>query len=288
MTDAELELLVSNSWSCKKCEAKLRSQRNDNTVATPVKSSLANVCTLSDVSADCFKTTMLDLEKKFSEGQVRLEHSLEACLTKLNANSDTLIRLEDIIKTQQDIILNLQTENTKLKSCVEVLNDKVDSLEQYGRRNMIEIHGIPTVHGEKTNEVVLATCKAVGVDLGPEAIDSCHRLPKGANQHSPGIIVKFVRRDDAHKVLDKKKQVRRLSTRDVGFQTEERPVFINLSLTMVRRKILSQLKKLQKEKGFKYVWVDRAGNIKVRPVDKGKVSMINSDRDLEAFIAAMD
>ncbi|XP_039297440.1 uncharacterized protein LOC111050927 [Nilaparvata lugens] len=233
MTDTELELLVSNSWSCKKCEAKLRSQRNDNTVATPAKSSLANVSALSDVSADCFKSTMSDLENKFSEGQVRLEHSLEACLTKFNANSDTLIRLEGIIKTQQDIILNLQTENTKLKGWVEVLNDRVDSLEQYGRRNMIEIHGIPTVHGEKTNDVVLATCKAVGVDLGPEAIDSCHRLPKGANQHSPGIIVKFVRRDNAHKVLDGKKQVRRLSTRDVGFQTEERPVFINLSLTVM-------------------------------------------------------
>ncbi|XP_039277348.1 uncharacterized protein LOC111045838 [Nilaparvata lugens] len=97
---------------------------------------------------------------------------------------------------------------------------------------MLEIHGVPTVHGENTRDVVLATCKAVGVDLGPEAIDSCHRLPKGANQHSPGIIVKFVRRDDAHKVLDKKKHVRRLSTRDVGFQAEDRPVFINLSLTL--------------------------------------------------------
>ncbi|XP_039291257.1 uncharacterized protein LOC120352963 [Nilaparvata lugens] len=152
---------------------------------------------------------------------------------------------------------------------------------------MLEIHGIPSAHEENTRDLVLATCKAVGVELGPEAIDSCHRLPKGAKQHAPGIIVKFVRRDDAHRVLDKKKLKRNLSTRDVGFQTAERPVFVNLSLTGLRRKILSQMKNIQREKNLKYVWVDRTGNIKARPVEKGKISIVNTDKDLESFLATL-
>ncbi|XP_022199326.2 uncharacterized protein LOC111056289 [Nilaparvata lugens] len=168
-----------------------------------------------------------------------------------------------------------------------MLNERVDALEQYGRRNTLEIHGIPAAREENTRDLVLAACKAVGVELRPEAIDCCHRLAKGANQRSPGIIPKFVRRDVAHMVLDKKKQMRNLSSRAVGVQGEEHSVFINLSLTVMRRKILSQVKKLQKDHGFKYVWVDKAGNIKVRPVYKGRVTVINNDTELNAFIAAL-
>jgi hypothetical protein len=287
ISDAELELLVANSWSCKQCMTKLRGQRNDNAESTPAETSSSTSSAQSAIPMDCFKTAILELKHDLGEGQSRLEESLQSCLEKLSSNSETLVRLEEIIKAQQAIILTLRTENTNLKKNVDVLNDRVDSLEQYGRRNTLEIHGIPSAGGENTRDLVLATCKAVGVNLGPEAIDSCHRLPKGANQHSPGIIVKFVRRDDAHMVLDRKKHVRNLSTRAVGVHGEERPIFINLSLTVVRRKILSQVKKLQKNHGFKYVWVDRAGSVKVRPIDKGKVSTINTDKELEAFIAAL-
>ncbi|XP_039282941.1 uncharacterized protein LOC120351061 [Nilaparvata lugens] len=168
---------------------------------------------------------------------------------------------------------------------LELLTDKLDALEQYGRKNTLEIRGVPFSENENVRDLVLATCRAVGVDVGAEAIDICHRLKASAAQPTPAIVAKFVRRDVAHQVLSGKKQVRRLSSRVFGLPGEEQPVYINGSLTLVRRKMLSQAKKLQRERGYKYVWVDWAGNVKIRPVDKGRVFTVNNENELQTFMA---
>ncbi|XP_039290395.1 uncharacterized protein LOC120352693 [Nilaparvata lugens] len=152
---------------------------------------------------------------------------------------EILTKQGGIIKTQEKIISALQGDNLQLKKSVELLTDKLDALEQYGRKNTLEIRGVPFSENENVRDLVIATCRAVGVDVGAEAIDVCHRLKASAAQPTPAIVAKFVRRDVAHQVLSGKKQVRRMSSRVFGLPGEEQPVYINGSLTLVRRKMLS-------------------------------------------------
>jgi hypothetical protein len=284
LSEAELKIILSTSWSCKMCLSKLKLQCSNGSDSTPVKGNVSGASASSQptMSMDWFKSAMLDLKNEILSGQTRLEQSLQSCLDKLETYSDIVSKQGELIKTQQNIILSLQSENAKMKKSVERLDDRLDMLEQYGRRNTLEIHGVPAMRDENVADLVIATCKAVGVVLGPQAIDCTHRLPMGGGQRTPGIVARFVRREDADRVLRGKKEVRRLSTRVAGFPGEEQPIFINLSLTARRRGILAQAKRLQKERGFKYVWVDRTGNVKIRPVHNGKVFTIRTENELDS------
>lgn len=282
LSEAELELMSKN-WSCKNCLSKLRIQRNSNS-DTPVKSANSLQCQSTTITSDVLEKLLSDLKNEILGGQARLEKSLEICRQQLSSNSDIITKQSDIIKGQEQIILALQNDNIQLKKNIDLLTDKLDALEQYGRKNTLEIRGVPVADNENVADLVIATCKAVGVTVGTEAIDVCHRLKKSAAQSTPAIVAKFVRRDVVHQVLAGKKQVRRLSSRVLGVQGDDLPIYINVSLTLVRKRILAQAKKLQKEMDFKYVWVDWAGNVKIRKVDRGKVFTLNTEKDLNSFM----
>ena len=55
--------------------------------------------------------------------------------------------------------------------------DKIDALEQYGRRQNLEIVGIPEKANEDTNKIVIEVAKLLKVDIAVEHIFTSHRLP---------------------------------------------------------------------------------------------------------------
>ena len=94
--------------------------------------------------------------------------------------------------------MELQATTKKLQDLSGAHND----LEQYVRRECVEIRGIPlpSSHSkEDTNEIVLKVAKLMGVDIEDRDISISHRLRnsesyKGKGNKSPPIVVKFVRR----------------------------------------------------------------------------------------------
>ena len=58
-------------------------------------------------------------------------------LGELSSLKDEVINLKDVI------IRNIQEENVKLRSSVEILQNRFNYLEQYGRCNNIEVSVIP-------------------------------------------------------------------------------------------------------------------------------------------------
>ncbi|XP_022202184.2 uncharacterized protein LOC111058912 [Nilaparvata lugens] len=213
----------------------------------------------------------------------KLQESLSSCHAKLDNNAEILVTQGELIASQQEIIRTLQTENEALKQKIDDLSMQADDLEQCGRRNTLEIHGIPVADREVVSKVVLQTCQAVGVQIGAEEIDCCHRLKKRPDSRNPPpIIVKFVRRTIAHEIMQQKRSVNKLSIRRMGMQGETHPVYINLSLTAPRKILLSKVRKLQKEFGFKYVWVDKTSTIKIRIVENGRIYTVRCEKDLKA------
>ena len=72
------------------------------------------------------------------------------------------------------------------------LCDGLDDLEQYSRKNSLEIVGIPeSIRGNEG--AVLKIANALNVQVKPEDIDICHRVKR---KKSSPIIVRFV----SHKV----------------------------------------------------------------------------------------
>ena len=110
----------------------------------------------------------------------RLESKL---LSRFDNLSTEFLNLKDII------IKNLQIENECLRNIVSYLNKRIISLEsnhnmleQYGRRNNIEITGIPdTVQDIELENKVIEIFDAIGVEANSADFKDCHRVGKSKN-----------------------------------------------------------------------------------------------------------
>jgi len=72
--------------------------------------------------------------------------------------------------------LKCESKDLKLEGNKEV--QKVDALEQFGRRQNLEIIGVLEQRGENTNKIVTEVAKLLDVELLPSHISTSHRLPK--------------------------------------------------------------------------------------------------------------
>ena len=86
-------------------------------------------------------------------------------------------------------IKDLQVENQRLRMKVNNLENKVISLEingnhlkQYGRRNDLEITGIPDdVSDENLEEKVIQVLSEIQVSVSSSDIEACHCIGKSKN-----------------------------------------------------------------------------------------------------------
>ena len=101
---------------------------------------------------------------------------------KLISKFDSLDK--EILNLKDVIIKNLQVENQRLRKKVSSLKSKVillesghNSLEQYGRRNNIEISGIlDGVLDQNLEQKILEILGEVYVSVSPNDLEACHRI----------------------------------------------------------------------------------------------------------------
>ena len=117
--------------------------------------------------------------------------------------------LKSLFKKQESQIENMKKqlgtavkENVQLKEKLHALKKKVeaqdkdiedlydcmDALEQYSRKNSLEIEGIPEVLCESDEGDVLKLTDALEVEIKPEDIDICHRIKR---KNSKPIVARF-------------------------------------------------------------------------------------------------
>jgi len=116
---------------------------------------------------------------------------------------------------------NLSSENLILKKEIKYLKKtgtdsnskfnstelKLDGLEQYGRRENLEIHSASLKNGENTNDIVMKLAENLNVKLDNRAISTSHRiLTNGKSDFKlnspPLIIVRFSNGDKRNKIYN--------------------------------------------------------------------------------------
>ncbi|CAB3991826.1 Hypothetical predicted protein [Paramuricea clavata] len=95
---------------------------------------------------------------------------------KYDELNDKAINMEAGMKKLKDenSILKRDLANTKGEN--DLLKIAQDELEQYGRRECVEIRGIPLVPDENTNEIVIKLASKLGIDITKTDISISHRL----------------------------------------------------------------------------------------------------------------
>ena len=183
---------------------------------------------------------------------------------------------------------NLKKTFSKLEKRVAKLELENDALEQYGRRNILRVSGIPEEVDEATDDHIIKLANALDVPVTKQDIDRSHRVgkpgfggggwvgraDKSKRQHRD-IIVKFTSYNTRHRLFQMRKDLRETEN------DELKVVFINEDLTKTRSKILFEARIPRRENKLKAAY-SSDGKILVRDLED-KRHIINSLDDLVKY-----
>ena len=219
------------------------------------------------------KESMSFNEKEFQE----IKASLKKAAEKNASLSEELTKTkEELQATTHD--LEQEKEETSKVWCA------LDVLEQYTRKNSLEIHGLPEHVYSDTESAVIKVANALQVNLRPEDIEISHKL-KGREGKRP-IIVKFCSHKTKTKLYRKRTKLRSVKVADIFpsyaaavTESNEDRIYINENLTPYRRDVLKEANQRKKNKQLASVWT-LDGKIYTKTSPDGQRFCIFSTEDL--------
>ena len=113
---------------------------------------------------------------------------------------------------------------------------KRSNLEQYGRREMIEMSGIPHEQNEDCIDLAHQVCKLTAVDIKKKTIKIAHRMKNG------NIIVKFADRPTRDQLHANQVNLENKSIKDIGFR-KKTSIYLNESLSFDTKGLLYEVRK---------------------------------------------
>ena len=151
---------------------------------------------------DKFETICNESRKEIAE----LKHSVEFISTSYDEqkkiNDVLLERIENMEKHQNIIKKKCHEYEEELVTNANL----IDSLEQYGRRNCVLIHGVPETKDENTDTLAIDTINEhLKIPLKARDLDRTHRIGKRKVDKTRPIIVKFARYNKRRSVFKNKK-----------------------------------------------------------------------------------
>lgn len=183
-----------------------------------------------------------------------------------SSNEELLSRIERLEKSLEELNSDFQDvifSNRKLKSTIDELNEdseqlhekiyylecQHEDLNQYSRRNNIEIQNIPeNIHQKDLELYVIKMLHTIHVYIHSYDVVAVHRLGKFSWNRPRSVIVRFLNRKTAYISLDNAKLLVRSQVRE--FQK----LYITENLCPTYKKIFNRLYKLKKESKIENVW----------------------------------
>ena len=145
----------------------------------------------------------------------------------------------EVINLKDIIIKSLQDENKRLKTKVNALENKIidlkiqnNNVDQYSRRNNVEIAGIPQpISDSQLEEKVVHILKEIDVNITLNEIEACHRLGK----KKKNVIAQVIDRKHPLQALRNMEKLKSIDKNAIGILNAN--LFISENLTPVNSKL---------------------------------------------------
>ncbi|XKL66088.1 hypothetical protein PGB90_009508 [Kerria lacca] len=161
-----------------------------------------------------------------------------------NNNPITVDQLKSILdqffNEKFGFLENILLKNKQLKEKIQILEERMDSIESYSRRNNIIVHGVPRQENENPLELALEICKTTGTEIESYEIDEAHRMPSRNREISPPFIIKLTNRFKKAEIMKnyKKKKI----TAEIWKGNSNNRIFFNDHLTKKKQEIFKKAK----------------------------------------------
>lgn len=221
---------------------------------------------------------------------------MEQSLQVLSNKYDELTKEYHKLKNQHSELEKdhkaLKSQVLKSEKVITMHSQNINDLEQYSRRECLEIRGIPVTQDESTDEIVGKVGEIIGVDIDADDISISHRLADKVITRSdgvqmkrdPAIIVKFTHRTTRDDFYRARKKLHKRSTKDLGFTRQrENPIFISESLTARNRMIFNRCLEFKKKNYFKFIWT-HYGTTFLRKDTNSSVIVIKTEDDIKKYL----
>ena len=163
---------------------------------------------------------------------------------------DEIISLRDELKKYSNRISDLEYTIDEQIDNIYVLEKQLNRLDQYGRRENVEIVGIPNEVTDRNLETeVLKILRIIGLNhIQHFNIVACHRVGSKDRYGRRNTIVRFLNRKDAIQCLRSKRNLFKCQT--IGYNN----LYVVENLCPAFKSIYDQLKELKDGGVIKQVW----------------------------------
>lgn len=176
----------------------------------------------------------------------------------------------------------LRAANKAMAVRNEELERRVSELEQYSRKNNIEVKGIPCTKGESCLAIIQEIGNKIECPINESDIDIVHRVPSSSD--AKHIIARFCSRAKKADFVSKARKAR-LQTSNIGFPANDAsPLYVNEHLTQENKRLFAKSLSLKRENNWQFLWTDDCV-IKARKTTDSKVFRIRNETDLAVFTA---
>ena len=168
---------------------------------------------------------------------------ISIALSQQNEMDASNSKIMDQIRKFNKNFEKLQSDLAVAKQVNSVLSERLVSMKrkcwanaQYSRRECLELVGVPLSFSDgDLEEKVLKIFEEIGCLIEGNNIKACHRISK----KNVRVMVTISRRKYCQNLFDKKKGLRKLDMKEIGFP-ENNPIFVNQTLCTYYRVLWSK------------------------------------------------
>ena len=155
----------------------------------------------------------------------------KALREQLNSLKRELAEKNEIISSFKNELDDVKADDVSfLKEFVKAERDVAD-MQQYTRRNNIEVAGIPdSVENSVLEQTIINIAELMRVNISKSDFEACHRLSKRKNENGPSrVICRFVNRKTCEALLVNSKLLKNKTDELLALGIEN-SIFINNNL----------------------------------------------------------
>ena len=170
-------------------------------------------------------------------------------LNKLSSDFEILSKNMDTIainnRTHSNLINNLRSENKHLRNTLRKVEMDLIEINQYSRRQNIEISNIPeSIPQHKLENHVIKVLGEIGIYVKSYDLVGVHRLGKYHRNSERNVIVRFINRKDAYEAMEYRRDLRNTNYK----------YYIHENMCPTNRKIYNKCYKYKKNGDICDVW----------------------------------
>lgn len=227
-----------------------------------------------------------------------------SCITTNSSDSEPeSTRIEELTTTIKELqksinfisaqLDDIRKENKELKKILkedgrekEIMKERISHLEETMERNEREkiknniiITGVEKQENEggRLADIVRSIAGSMNVKLETADLIACNR--KEGRTDCPPIIVQLAHKELKQKILDARRTIGSIKTRECNIKGKNNEIYLNEQLTTQNTALFYQARLLRKEKQYRYVWT-RDGNIYLKKADTTQKIKIKNIEDL--------